>query len=589
MRVVFSMDGIENMDQLYTCSQEYSDELGSNCTDEHYHGEAYCKTIISSLAEWKDQKYIVSDDRIAKETFVLTAPDGAEYTVSFIINTYNDMAARMEVTITAPELKDPEEYDFLLERLKITLKDKLISDWQECTWLVDEQAATLCKDVYERSFMIENNLRAFVSKVLIHFLGVNWIQRAGMEKEAESVKNLKEKFTQRVPEFENINADFLSMTLETLMGVMFEGLVYKDDVILDRQQYAAVQKLVEKGLCSNIGDFLKARRIVDKKIWDDLFVPFIDSPESFKAAVHAFIEDRNHIAHSKVLSWNSYQVILNDFQVMNSLIELADNKFELDEASQEMYSMWMAEQDEAHDTEYEKLYYRGRLAGETGMVILDEDGIKEWFDEVLYEIFADVYQRYHLDVCYEISDFTESSKGEAAFSVSCPVAKDLRIAVTAEYSIDDDLGGDSTCNITAKNASDELICKAQVYFHNGNGSEGEEGLMEAYESTEYDTSELDDFKEELFDAIEDLNTYPAKAETIAYINKGGVQVIADFPCEQCGKFGVSVYEELLPIGKCCYCGYENEVLECAHCGELVSAYDAEHDLCPSCAAHIDEQ
>ena len=80
-------------------------------------------------------------------------------------------------------------------------------------------------------------LRAFASKVLIHFLGVSWLRRAGLEKQAESVKNLKDKFTKRVPEFENINTDFLSMTLETLVGIMFEGVVYKDEVVLTRQEY----------------------------------------------------------------------------------------------------------------------------------------------------------------------------------------------------------------------------------------------------------------------------------------------------------------------------------------------------------------
>ena len=46
-------------------------------------------------------------------------------------------------------------------------------------------------------------------------------------KEAESVRNLKRKFIQRVPKFENINADFLSMTLERLMGVIIDGKVYR--------------------------------------------------------------------------------------------------------------------------------------------------------------------------------------------------------------------------------------------------------------------------------------------------------------------------------------------------------------------------
>lgn len=93
------------------------------------------------------------------------------------------------------------------------------------------QSAYFCKEAYERAFIVENNLRAFASKVLIHFMGIDWLNSTGLEKEAESVKNLKQKFIKRVPEFENINADFLSMTLETLEKVMFERKVYMEQLI----------------------------------------------------------------------------------------------------------------------------------------------------------------------------------------------------------------------------------------------------------------------------------------------------------------------------------------------------------------------
>ena len=119
------------------------------------------------------------------------------------------------------------------------------------------QSAQLCKEAYEKAFIIENNLRAFASKVLIHFLGIDWLNSTGLEKEAESVKCLKEKFIQRVPEFDNINADFLSMTLETLVGVMFEGKIYNDNVVLNKSQYAKVWEIAKKnGTGNSIAEFI---------------------------------------------------------------------------------------------------------------------------------------------------------------------------------------------------------------------------------------------------------------------------------------------------------------------------------------------
>ncbi len=592
MHIAFSMDGMKDMDLLYTWTTTATPEPEEGRV-EHYHGANYCQCVIDDTlksinkSNWKGYYYCGSCDRIANETFKLHASDDSEYEIAFAINTYNGEAARMDISVIAPQT---ETYDQGLEDLKIALKNRLHLDWQECTWLVDEQASTLCRAAYEKAFTIENNLRAFASKVLIHFLGVNWIKRAGLEKQAESVQNLKEKFVQRVPEFDNINADFLSMTLETLAGVMFEGIIYNDDVVLKRQEYAQIQALGAKQNTkgSSIADYIKARRTVDKHIWNDLFVPYIDDPNDFKATTHSFIEDRNHIAHSKVLSWSAYQIILRDFANMSALILSADAKFEREETADEVLLTWETEQENA---EYEKAYYRDRLAGETGMDILGEGEIQDWFDEILRELFNAVYQKYHLDVCFDISDFVTPDVSGTFFSINCPAdeTENARIDVMAEYCIDDDLGETSTCSITAQDGNGAVIGTAEVRFHNGNGAEGEEGIMVAYDSTEYDTSELEDLKAELFYGIETLNPYQQKLDVLTYESKGAEEYVADFPCEQCGKFGVSVNGAFMTIGRCCYCGYEHELVRCERCNELVSEDVLEHGFCPSCVAYIDKQ
>lgn len=591
MRISFSMDGIKNMDQLYTYIPEYRSELGEGC-EEQYHGDDYCKKTITDVlsvlapTDWKCQKYIGSRDRLANETFTLVASDDSKYTIAFFINTYNGEAARLEVVINAPAIAD---YDHRLEKLKIALKNRLLPDWHQCTWLTDEQAAALCKDAYAETFTIENILRAFTSKVLIHFLGVDWIRKAGMEKEAGSVDILKEKFIQRVPEFDNINTDFLSMTLETLVKVMFEGVIYKDEITLSRQDYIKIQELRDKAKipANSIAEYIKGRRSTDKDIWNDLFVPYIDDQIAFKTATHKFIENRNHVAHSKVLSWNAYQVMLQDFAEMRSLIWAADTKFEHDETSDEVIQTWEAEQEELENDDE---YFRDRLSSEAGIDILDEEAIRDWFNEVLHELFNSVYQHYHLDVCYEISDLT-SDKGDIMFVVSCSAVEEghAKIEVVAEYSIDDDLGSDSICYISARDGDGNEVCKAEIRFRNGAGCENEEGIIEATDNSEYDTSEMEDLQNDLFEAIESLNPYPAKLSALSYETKGAVQFVADFPCEQCGKFGVSIHEDFLPIGRCCYCGFESEMMKCERCGELVSIDALEHGLCPSCAAYIAKQ
>ena len=389
MIIKFSMDRIKNMNQIYTWTPIYVEEFACDGEEEHYHGKDYCQQVVADtlrMLNWGTQEYLGMLDRIAKEVFNIGTGDGKIYYIEFEINTYERKAARLECTITASA---SDEYEQKLEELKIALKNRLILDWKVCTWLVDMQSAQLCTKAYEKAFIVENNLRAFASKVLIHFLGIDWINSTGLEKEAESVKNLKQKFTQRVPEFENINADFLSMTLETLMRIIIDGKVYCDDVVLNKSQYEKIWKIAQKGKTANcIAEFVKSKRTVEKNIWDDLFVPYIDEPEKFKQAVHNFIEDRNHVAHSKVLSWSSYQIVLSDFNKMDNFIRTADSKFDSEETSDEVLDTWNAIEEKEHD---EREYFRERLASETGIDILDEKNIRNWFDEVLQDLFSDVY------------------------------------------------------------------------------------------------------------------------------------------------------------------------------------------------------
>lgn len=148
----------------------------------------------------------------------------------------------------------------------------------------------------------------------------------------------------------------------------------------------------------------------------------------------------------------------------------------------------------------------------------------------------------------------------------------------------------STCTIECKDGTGKTICSAEIHFHNGNGYEGEEGLMEASEDSEYDSSELNDLRDELFEYIDEkMNPYPKKLDAYVYENKGDNAWTADFACSQCGKFGVSINEEFLPIGRCCYCGWDNELEKCERCGQLVSVDDMENGFCPSCSSYIEKQ
>ena len=223
--------------------------------------------------------------------------------------------------------------------------------------------------------------------------------------------------------------------------------------------------------------------------------------------MHDFIEDRNHVAHSKVLSLSAYKVIEKEFSDMDALIKNADMRFDKEEASNELAYTWDIEQDELETLEEENAYYRDRMK-EAGIDVLDGSRIKEWFDEKVHnDLYSIIYQRYHLDNSYVISDFTAPSEGVSLFSVSCNVDQDgeKRIEIYAECDIDDSLSGDSICVLFAKDDNGKVICKAEISIHNGNGSERENGIIEHYENTEYNDLQLNGFREELIVALDEMS------------------------------------------------------------------------------------
>lgn len=64
---------------------------------------------------------------------------------------------------------------------------------------------------------------------------------------------------------------------------------------------------------------------------------------------------------------------------------------------------------------------------------------------------------------------------------------------------------------------------------------------------------------------------------------------SDYPCDKCNKHGVSVVDSFLPIGKCYYCGYQNKMVKCDKCDELIpedsveTLDDLKGNYCSSCA------
>lgn len=594
--VRFMFNRIKDYALLYEEISIPSDQLfGVPCTQEKDHIEDYCKKIIDEVVPKLNPVTTVNYrgclERIANEVYSLEI-SGGKYTVSLTVDTFHKKNARLTVDIEPEYSQEDMEnrIDVYLERLKIELKNRIIADWNSCTWLVDEQSEQMGAELYPEFFRIENEIRAFAGRVLTYKVGVNWLSSFGLEKFNESAKSLAATFQQRVPEFDNVNADLISLTLESLFEIIFKCTIYNEETVLTPDDFKKLDGIIKSGKTENVRQFLEKKKTVQYKIWEDIFVPYFDDPERFKNDVTKFINSRNHIAHNKLISWNAYNIILKELYAIQEDLDSATDKFEEDALSKEVeYTRDALAEQEMNEYD-DREYWRSRVADETGIDVLDEDEIYDKFTETLIELHANLLKRFQYDLCVTIEDLGDAATdGETVvFKCVCNANEDYFVEIRVSMIIDDDMGEESYLYIYCYKDNEKLH-EATITYVNGAGSEDDEFRMRVDCDSEYNDEELEEFTQGIIDVIEnDLNPYIDEINAVAYESKGLESVVADFPCENCGKYGVSIREDFYPLGSCCYCGTENDVHVCSLCGVVFNEFGGEGDVCNGCLVEDDE-
>ena len=112
---------------------------------------------------------------------------------------------------------------------KICIKNKLIRDWYNCVWMKDTQSLELSREVYSDIYMAENELRAFVSRVMIEYFGIEWYDRPEFYKLKASIQENEVKVKRNVPNFNNIDVSLYTVTLEKLMDTV-QADIYSDSM-----------------------------------------------------------------------------------------------------------------------------------------------------------------------------------------------------------------------------------------------------------------------------------------------------------------------------------------------------------------------
>ena len=209
--IEFKLINIKNMNKIQHVEEVDESLFGelikvthiSDISNEYY--ESIMQSVSFSIA--CEAKYIGCTNRIGHFEFEIIK-ESIKYVVVFQHDTYENNF-QLTVKIGYKNLNDKEKmkekYDEFLEKLKLHIKNNIIKDWEKCIWISDTQSLWLAEEVYTEIYRAENELRAFVSKVMIDSFGAEWYDRPEFIKMKASIELNANDIKKNVPSFANID------------------------------------------------------------------------------------------------------------------------------------------------------------------------------------------------------------------------------------------------------------------------------------------------------------------------------------------------------------------------------------------------
>ncbi|WP_234784289.1 hypothetical protein, partial [Bacillus mycoides] len=523
----------------------------------------------------------------SKRSCSLTLAD-KDYFIDFIIFNTPFGYDQLKVDISP---KEKENADKKLHGLKIMIKDLMIEDWMQCVWLTDHQSEEFAEDLYKNVHSVENSLRRLINTVLSHHLGGDWWKFMPTHLTNKYSSRIRG-YQDRAPSFKNVYANLFSIDTDDLVSIL-EYRTYRMKV---QSMFSESDPFSHESLVLNptLGQFnyimsniinndksiekqqndltklLEEQMEVDIDFWEKFFSPcFSCALREFSGKWKNFSDDRNHVAHNKLIDDKLYLKFKKSMEDLLGIITEAEEKFEkyLQEKSTQMleYRRFITQREEKQS-----------IAEQAGIEILDAYGIIGLFQEHINETFESIYDEiyYRTDI-EEIYDHPILTEYEKIFEIKNNIFKNS-IHVDVEPDIDEADGCTSMIKLLVY-YNDDLKETFEISYINGEAeyNEDQNNFMPKTED-ELNVSSLEKIESFIYELLE--KEMPEISE----------EHLAPFVCEECSELTVNLSEENnYGLGVCINCGHENKVGVCLRCENII---DQEEDaLCDSCMDYIDKQ
>lgn len=478
--IEFKMIEIKDLSKIQKRKMVKDDIFAADVEQVEDIADEYCKDIMARIetlfAPDCKVKYIGCTDRIGNFEFKVSYND-IEYTVIFQMDTYEWNRqftikigySQIRIGIPVPQMREKiAGYDHFLEKLKINIKNSLIRDWYKCVWIKDNQSLELSREVYSDIYMVENELRAFISRIMIEHFGIEWHDRPEFYKLKASIKKDAVNIKRNVPNFNNIDVNLYTVTLEKLMDTV-KADIYSEGM---QQDGPEMQKHIKEIIFATTHldkmesalQFLKNRYVKKYNIWERFFKPLIADPVRWEELLTSFIANRNHVAHNKLLDYMSKETMLSDTREFRRFIREAVIKFDEENCSEEVEETLQAIADQR---EYEKEAQMEIIESESGVKIRDRKEILKLFQDTVDDLYTDAVNKVYFDEGIEVlgeCKLQDSVDEQLLFSITGRSSKKLEIYGITD--IDDSEGTASAMQIRVY-STDENIVNGDIEYVNG--------------------------------------------------------------------------------------------------------------------------
>ncbi|OOR21730.1 hypothetical protein [Bacillus cereus] len=543
-------------------------------------------TKIKSALNISDFRFYTNGIKTRRCSIII---DTNEYLVTFT-HIFSTKGSQLKIDISGIFSVHP---DHNLHNLKIELKDEMMSEWEQCVWLEDRQSEAFSEELYMDIHSVENTLRRVINTILFYKLGGDWWEKYMPTNLTSTYSMRNDQYRKRARSFQDVHTNLMSINTGDLVKI----LTFKTYKVKELNSFNYSQReLAENYMNSSqrfryiMSDILNGQKIeshgkeltdilidemeVEIDFWKDFFASWFscDSRE-FQGKWDSFSEDRNHVAHNKLIDFKLYRKYKKSMDDLLKLIKEAEKEFndhlnsEMDLYIEELEAMQLI-------NDYEMQFdLRRRVSEEAGVEILVKEQILDLLKEKIIDTFdnikEDIYYRSDIEVIFVKPHL---DKVEKIFTIVHNYFNH-KIHVDIEAYIDSSEAGSSSVKLTLY-YNDDMEESFNISYTNGSARfDEEQGCYLPFIQEELNISALYNLETAINNLLEDKMLEIEDDE------------VASFSCQNCQKYAINISDyNGLGIGICLYCEHINHVRKCIECGDVINSPE-DDELCDSCKIH----